>query len=496
MGASQTIDLMRKVALEDQGHFETRALVEAICEGLDSKDYLSEYLACYHFLLQNTRYMRDPRRQELLRAPWVTSKAILDGHRPSLDCLPADTLLLKRGYELVPIRDIKVGDEIWGYDQWTRVEAVAYKGILPVDTVRMNNGSSFSATPDHKVFVDTCTRHPSCWDIRGHKSCGDCADRTRVRVKVADLEEGAVLARPFRLPFGDEEMEPDRALIEGFYISDGWCQDYSFSISGQDGCPKEEQKREVETICKKLGVETTWHRKSIMVRDSKWTATRIEHMGARAPEKHALSINLSEGPAASLLRGIMADSGKNTYGSGRTFTTTSYQLFLQTRLLHKMFAVSCGERFITNHGGLGKNPIWRLQTNFNKADGVPGKRLRVKDIERNVISLPVYDLQTSDHYVYLPHADVTVSNCDDMIQWLGAATLALGGTGSFVTAAFKNMFYIDPVTRERQRQYSHVFMTAQEPRSGTSIVLDPVAADKTSEMLRRIKAARTWPIAA
>ena len=97
-GAPQTIDVMRKAALEDHQHFETRQLAESVCEHLDSKDYLSEYLALYHFLLQRTRYMRDPRRTELVRAPYIVSKQILAGHRPSLDCLPADTMLLKRGY--------------------------------------------------------------------------------------------------------------------------------------------------------------------------------------------------------------------------------------------------------------------------------------------------------------------------------------------------------------------------------------------------------------
>jgi hypothetical protein len=85
-GAPQTIALMSKVALEDAKHFETRQLAEAVCEGLDSKDYVSEYLALYYFLLQRTRYMRDPRRTELVRAPWVISKQILSGHRPSCDC--------------------------------------------------------------------------------------------------------------------------------------------------------------------------------------------------------------------------------------------------------------------------------------------------------------------------------------------------------------------------------------------------------------------------
>lgn len=85
-GAPQTVAVMRRGALDDANHFVTRQLAESVCEGLDSKDYASEYLALYQFLLQRTRYMRDPRRTELVRAPYVISQQIMQGHRPSLDC--------------------------------------------------------------------------------------------------------------------------------------------------------------------------------------------------------------------------------------------------------------------------------------------------------------------------------------------------------------------------------------------------------------------------
>ena len=85
-GAPQTIRVMAKAALDDQKEFDTRQLAEAICEGIDSKDYTSEYLAGYHFLLGRCRYMRDPRRTELVRAPYIISRQILAGHRPCIDC--------------------------------------------------------------------------------------------------------------------------------------------------------------------------------------------------------------------------------------------------------------------------------------------------------------------------------------------------------------------------------------------------------------------------
>lgn len=92
-GAEQTVDLMARSILDDASHFETRQLAEAVCEGLDSKDYMSEYLALYQHVLGSTRYMRDPRRVELVRAPHVIARMMLEGHRPSIDCDDCATLL-------------------------------------------------------------------------------------------------------------------------------------------------------------------------------------------------------------------------------------------------------------------------------------------------------------------------------------------------------------------------------------------------------------------
>lgn len=80
-------------------------------------------------------------------------------------------------------------------------------------------------------------------------------------------------------------------------------------------------------------------------------------------------------------------------------------------------------------------------------------------------------------------------DCDDMAAMLGALALAVGGTVRFVTVAFRNAFF------NGARQYSHVFAQALEPRSGLWIVLDPVAAEKTRQMMKRITAAAIWPVA-
>jgi hypothetical protein len=50
----------------------------------------------------------------------------------------------------------------------------------------------------------------------------------------------------------------------------------------------------------------------------------------------------------------------------------------------------------------------------------------VKSIVRDAGSTSCWDIQTSDHYVYLPEHDVTVSNCDGLSTALGAVMLSIG----------------------------------------------------------------------
>jgi len=66
--------------------------------------------------------------------------------------------------------------------------------------------------------------------------------------------------------------------------------------------------------------------------------------------------------------------------------------------------------------------------------------------------------------------------------------LAVGGHVEFVTCAFRHMFHAG------ERQYSHVFVRAQDPRSKQWVVLDPVAAERTQKMIRDIKAYKTWSV--
>lgn len=80
-------------------------------------------------------------------------------------------------------------------------------------------------------------------------------------------------------------------------------------------------------------------------------------------------------------------------------------------------------------------------------------------------------------------------DCDDFVALLAGLLLSLGREVRAVTAAFRDAFHAG------ERQYSHVYLQIREPRTNMWITLDPVAAEETGTMLRRVRAIKIWPIA-
>lgn len=68
------------------------------------------------------------------------------------DCFPDGTLLLREDHKLVSVSEIKAGEKIWGHNGWSTVEAVASKGVLPIDHVRLSNRTTLRLTHNHYVY--------------------------------------------------------------------------------------------------------------------------------------------------------------------------------------------------------------------------------------------------------------------------------------------------------------------------------------------------------
>lgn len=432
-GVKHTLQEMGRMIRQSSVSPAMRSFAEMVIRkaGIPPKEQISDRKAGQIFLdyvRSNVRYRPDPSMTEyVIEAPVTLCIPGAPMCIPVGDCFPEGTLLLRDDYKLVPIEKIKIGERIWGRDQWTTVRGKAHKGKLMVDAVEMNNGSTMYLTRDHKVYVGKC-KHD-----RGAE-CPSCSPTKRQekfeRMTVGDLQVGEALLQPKKIAFGESTVDPDRAYVEGLALADGWVRDNlkCFYVAGRDGMRKEKQKHEVAEICKKLGIETKWHKRYIVVYDQEW-ATRIAELGSRARFKHLDTLNLSEATAEAYLRGLMADSTANTNSavSARTYSTTSPELMVQVRLLHRMFGASTSVKMLTpeQHGGAGKHPLWRVGVR-KVSKGRAEKTLAVRAIERSVKKVPCWDIQTEDHYVYLPEHDVTVSNCDDLSIALGSLMAAYG----------------------------------------------------------------------
>lgn len=218
--------------------------------------------------VQRTKtWLPDPVGTEYIKGAHLLACSRDDEHGPCFntgDCFPEGTLVLKQGQELASIESLLVGDSIWGLDQWSEVEAVAFKGLLSVDAIELSNGTALRLTNNHKLYV--------------------LGEEGEQRIPVAALEGGMVLAQP--------ELE----LLLGLSDDDAWWSTLSARVS-------------------------------------------------RAADEE-LGDSLQE--------------------------------------------------------------------------------LRVTKVHRGVQRVPCWDIQTSDHRVYLPECDVTVSNCDDMCVLLAASFLSVG----------------------------------------------------------------------
>lgn len=434
-GIAETVTAVIALAHDPGTTREIREQALLICRRAGAKTELQRAKAIHDWIKKHVAYVKDPIYREYVQFPvHLLRQAKRGSHKSAGDCFVKGTRVLrKKDHKLIPIELLQEGDYIWGYNRWSKVTRIwGDKGVLPTTLIKLNNGSSMRLTADHKVWIAEC-RHKNGHEKykNGTYKCScKIENRELRRISVKDLESGMVVVQPEKIEYGKKSLNPEKAYIEGLYLADGWHDGNRFCISGKDRHKKQEQKIEVEEICEKLGIKTSWHERYIRVYDREWM-TKLARMGSVAYEKHLLTVDYDELTARSILKGIMADSGANTNGNGRTFTTTSEELWLQTRVLLKMQGIPCSEKYIVEHGGLGRHPIWRLGIRDVKRKDGKNKLLRVKEIIKDDEKFPCFDIETEDHFVWLPEADWTVSQCDDHT----ALNMALLGSIGIATRA-------------------------------------------------------------
>jgi len=426
-------ELIRKGSIDQ----EVLRAAKAVTRDCSARDDLCELEAIFNavkhgdsrvaWLKKGLRYVADPYPFDTFHS----ASAMIESCRAgacSGDCLPLDTLVLRRDYRLIALDETKIGDVIWNGDRWTTISNRWDKGEKDLIAIRLNNGSILRVTEDHKLFRVTKVNE------NGH--CTPSADLAGPRESAEEVRAGEVrlgddLLTGGTIPCGPESMTTDLAWLLGVYIADGWSEEHDgqpwrASISGKDGHPKEEQKRRVKEIAGHQGWETRWHERYIAIND-RHAAAWLSATGKRAPSKHIPSgLNYNEATIRVLLDGLRADATLRDDGTV-THGTTSALLAVQLRILYRMLGQSSSLRRVDDHGGLGSNPIYRITPRKNdRADGKKAKiHARVKAIEE-LESAPVMDIETDTGRFYLPETDLVVHNCDDATILVASLAASIG----------------------------------------------------------------------
>ena len=356
-------------------------------------------------LEKGLRYVADPRWADAFMHPARTLQQCRSGACGG-DCLPAETLLLRSDYQLIAISEIKVGDRIMGDGRWVEVTNTWDKGVQDTLEFNLSNGCTLRCTENHKLFV-----------LRGDAKRGE-----EIEIRASEVRPGDTLLTPEKIPFGVEDLGPDRSYLLGIHVAEGWV-DFGrdvptrVSISGLDGYRKEANKHRVVEICERLGADTRWHQKYVAI-NNKELAGWLSACGRGSINKHFPTLNFTEDTIATILEGLNNDADQRD----GVFSTISPTLALQYRLMLRMQGVSTHITRVEAHGGFGKNPIYRVTPRKldSKANAAKVKSIGVGG------EAQTFDIEVEGHRFYLPESDTVVHNCDDAACLLMALLGAVG----------------------------------------------------------------------
>jgi hypothetical protein len=403
-------------------HPDVVTIAKQITQNCASRDDKCELLAIFDAvrdgnpdvapLRSGVRYVRDPRWADYFTSPVDLLRQCMTGACAE-DCLPSETLVLGAGYKFRRIGDLKPGDLIMGDGQWTRVTRFWDKGEQDIIEIRLNNGSTLRCTPSHKLF-----RVPN---RNGY--AGDRAGAEEVLARDIALDDDLLV--PGEFAAGVESLAGEQAWMLGAYIADGWVgysedglRPIRANLSGLDGWRKEVNKVRAEAYYAARGLPTRWAEKYLAINDAA-EAEYFAACGRRAIDKHVPSLNFDKATITHLLSGLAADADVRD----GVFSTISHELALQLRVMLRMVGQSSHIVRIDDHGGLGKNPIYRVTP--RAVDDNRRRFARVKGISVGQRTHTV-DIEVEGHRFYLPETDLISHNCDGHALLVAALAAALG----------------------------------------------------------------------
>jgi hypothetical protein len=412
--------MMEALCRVNQTHLQEFAAFKK--RGLVTNNYPSVYRAGLHYETEKgTEIWPD--------IPSMLQGVMGEGIYPGIwgDCVPISTLALREDYTVVPFGNLIPGDRIMGDGAFTTVIEHGFTGEKPILSFELNNGSVLRCSPEHRLFLRSGEE----------RRAEDIKPGDLLRTPTQDFSTAQTPLNPTAL------SSQDFAWLLGVHVADGWTElprSPRFSISGKDGCKKEEQKRRVESLMKSIDVHTRWHERYIAVND-KDLAEYMKQCGDHAPVKHLPSLLFSKEQIPSIIEGLAADSSLSKTGTV-THGTTSEILALQLRILYRMQGQSVHIKRWDEHGGLGSHPIYRVTVRQPEDLEHPHTKrnsARVVGVREEEPEM-CCDITTDTGRFYLPESDLIVHNCEDFacyrvaelreLPWHYQRPSSMGGKGA------------------------------------------------------------------
>lgn len=341
-------------------------------------------------------------------------------YRDRGDCIPGyESLWVKENNKVLKkkMADIQLGDLVLSYD--FKNERLQYKPVIKkwssgekqIYRVHYKNGSCSDFSKDHRIF--TRTKHGAYTETK-------VEDIIISRSRFWTRKVPVIKELPYD-PIDEKLLTKDVCFLIGYFFADGWVEKkkkrvrigghnvrkhilpilnridpaYSISVRSKDSLPT------IEFL------KTSWLREILFAfkSDSK----------EMYPEK---LINLPKEKLKAVLEGLAAGDGSR---SERSLTYNTVSNSLKDFIVEAFYRIGnpVSASLLVNHGGFGKNPIWRItddKNSFYKRDYGYSQisESSVKKVEPLEEYVDMYDIEVGDNHNFVMASSGTiVHNCDD-----------------------------------------------------------------------------------
>ncbi|MBI1971565.1 MAG: adenosylcobalamin-dependent ribonucleoside-diphosphate reductase [Candidatus Wildermuthbacteria bacterium] len=262
-------------------------------------------------------------------------------------CFAKGTLIVtKRG--LIPIEEVRVGDETFTEKGWKKITEVFSNGVRDVVRLTLDNGFSIEVTPNHKVAVlennhivfkeaGDLTRKDTLFFKLGDEQ----NDFKKVALEQVDYQKSKYTSSQLKQIRQPSVLDEDLAYFLGWYFADGWNDSQGIGLVLPDNDHIEKAAvnlaqelfslsplldKEPKENCRKLKINSLWVRKYL---------ERNGLLKQHSPEIRVPSGILSSPSSVQLafVTGFFEGDGDNGAGKNYRLSSTSEKFLQEAQLI-------------------------------------------------------------------------------------------------------------------------------------------------------------------